>query len=65
MKTKQEKICELLASKGLKEVRGKTAKYRVFQRTNGEFYFVGRNGALRTGKNVSDSFSISYRVKNI
>lgn len=63
--TKQEKICQILAAKGLTEVRGKSAKYRTFARKDrvGEFYFVGKNGALRTGRNVSDSISLTGVIK--
>lgn len=60
--TKQEIICNKLALT-LKEVKGKTSKYRVFDRKNGQFYFVGKNGALRTGKSVSDSISLTVNPK--
>lgn len=58
--TKQEMLCNFLTTKkGLKEVRNpSTSKYRVFARKDGEFYFVGTNGALRVGKNVSTSISL-------
>ena len=32
--------------------------YAVYQHKNGKKYFIGPNGALRTGKNVSTSHSI-------
>lgn len=60
--TKQTQVCDKLSELGYKEVKSKSAKYRTFDRTNGEFYFVGRNGSLRTGKHISDSFSVSYKV---
>lgn len=63
--TRQEAICNKILAKGLKEVKGKSTKYRTFKRENGEFYFVGKNGALRTGKSVSDSFSITSLVAKI
>ena len=63
MKTKNEKIVEWLISKGCKEIKSKS-KYRQFTRPQDiEYYFVGRNGALRAGKTASDSVSISHLVK--
>lgn len=56
--TRQEIICQNLIQKGLKEVKGRTSKYRVFDRKDGQFYFVGKNGALRVGRNVSESISL-------
>lgn len=61
--THQEIICDKLAQQGLKEVKAKTTKYRVFDRKNGQFYFVGKNGGLRTGRNVSDSISLPVNPK--
>lgn len=63
MATRQEIICNRLISKGHKEIKGKSSKYRTFQRPNGEFYFIGKNGAIRTGKSVSDSISITDLVR--
>lgn len=56
--TKQAQICAKLIASGCKEIAGNSKKYRTFKRSNGEFYFVGKNGALRTGKTVSDSISL-------
>lgn len=55
--THQQLLCDFLTfQKGLKEVKNpSTSKYRVFLRKDGEFYFVGKNGSLRVGKNVSSS----------
>lgn len=61
--SKQEIICTTLKNKGLKEVNAKTSKYRVFQIQPDKFYFVGKNGALRVGKNVSDSISLPVNPK--
>lgn len=62
--TKQEILCAFLKDKkGLKEVHAKTSKYRVFQIQEGKFYFVGANGALRIGKNVSESVSLPVNPK--
>ena len=61
--TRQDIICQKLARIRCKEVRGKTAKYRVFDRKNGQFYFVGKNGALRVGRNVSESVSLPVNLR--
>lgn len=62
--TRQELLCTFLKDKkGLKEVHGKTSRYRVFARKDGEFYFVGKNGSLRVGKNVSTSISLTPNPK--
>lgn len=62
--TRQELLCAFLTTKkGLKEVHGKTSKYRVFARKDGEFYFVGKNGSLRVGRNVSESVSLTPNPK--
>ena len=59
--TKAEKIIELILSKGCKETRSKTKKYRQFIRPDkpGIYYFVGKNGALRSGRNISSSISLT------
>lgn len=55
----QDRLCAALASRGLKEVTATTRKYRVFTgRTEGQFYFVGKAGALRRGRTVTDSVSL-------
>ena len=40
------------------------SKYRQFKKnnTNG-FYFVGKNGALRAGKNISNSISLTDHIE--
>jgi len=60
---KQDKVIEFLKQKGCKEVESKSRKYRKFSRSTDEkFYFVGRNGALRAGKNISKSISLTNSV---
>ena len=60
---KRDKIIEYLIKKGCKEVESKSGKYKKFSRPAREdFYFVGRNGALRAGKNVSKSISLTSFV---
>jgi hypothetical protein len=59
MTTKQTQICDALVKLGHKEIKAKTTKYRVFNRPNSDsFYFVGKSGALRTGKKLGDTFSL-------
>lgn len=56
--SKQAAICEALAKLGLHEVKNyNTTKYRVFKRRDARYYFVGKNGSLRYGTTISDSFS--------
>jgi len=59
----QEKGAEMCLKKGMKEIESKAKKYRVFESAApGKFIFIGKQGAIRTGKNISSSFSIG-RVK--
>jgi len=62
-KLKSEKIIKYLIEKGCVEVKSRS-KYRQFKRPGrDDFYFVGKNGALRAGKNASNSVSLSHLVK--
>ncbi len=62
--TKTKMIIEHLLSKGCKEVRTISRKYRKFKSPNGTtFYWVGKSGALRKGTLVSNSLSLTYMVK--
>ena len=60
--TKQEKVVKLLTDNGCKEVESRSGKYRTFERNGGPvdcpFWFVGKKGALRTGRNSSSSYSM-------
>lgn len=66
--TKQEKVVQLLTESGCKEVESRSGKYRTFERNSGPtdcpFWFVGRKGALRTGRNSSNSYSVSRLIEN-
>jgi hypothetical protein len=59
--TKTEKIVNELIKRGCTEViPSKSSKYRQFKISHREeFYWVGRSGALRVGKNSSHSMSIN------
>lgn len=57
--TLQERIIDALETLGCKRVEGKTRRYVVLTKMRDEgFYFVGKNGALRAGKNVTSSVSL-------
>lgn len=63
---KVDKIITAITALGSVEVKSKSAKYRTFTRPDtSDLYFVGKNGALRTGKNVSDSISLEMVVPMI
>jgi len=63
---KREKVIEFLKQRGCKEVESKSGKYKKFSRpTRKDFYFVGRNGALRVGKNASQSISLTRFINEI
>ena len=63
MKRKADKVVEMLIFKGCWEIKSKS-HYRQFKIPGREdFYFVGRNGALRMGQCASDSVSLSCFIK--
>lgn len=43
---------------GLREVETRSTKYRAFTKTGVAFYFVGKNGALRYGRNVTEANAV-------
>lgn len=62
--TKQEQIVKMLEAKGCRPVRSTSVKYLKFTRPGSDtFYWVGKNGALRAGKTVADSISLTGMVK--
>ena len=57
--TLQARIVEALETLGCKHVEGRSNRYIVMNKMNDEgFYFIGKNGALRSGKNVTSSVSL-------
>jgi hypothetical protein len=62
--TKREKVVALLLDRGCAEVESNSRKYRTFKSPNSadKYYFVGRKGALRFGKNVSNSSSLTRHL---
>lgn len=55
------KICARLDELGFQHVKD-TAKFRVYK-NGAEFLFVGRAGAVRTGKNVTTSRPVAERTR--
>jgi hypothetical protein len=65
-KTLNEKFAEALTFRGEVEVHDqKTSKYRVFTRRSGGFYYLGKSGALRFGKNSTSSIPVSDKGKEL
>lgn len=62
---KSDLLAAYFTKRGLREVNGRTQKYRVFARPDGKFWFIGKNGALRFGRTVSDSISLSPKWEKI
>lgn len=61
----QELLVEYLTQIcGAREVKSRSRKYRQFKSRKhpGKFYFLGRNGAVRLGKSVSSSVSLTAFV---
>lgn len=57
--TLQKRIIDALETLGCKRVEGRSNKYIVLTKMRDDgFYFVGKNGALRSGKNVTSSVSL-------
>ena len=61
--TKAQRLAETLIRLGYPELESSTTnRYRVFRRPANEsgmrYYYVGKMGALRTGRTISDSYSI-------
>jgi glutaredoxin 2 len=44
--------------------RGKqtSRKYLIFERPDGKFYYVGKKGAIRVGRNLTDSISLTDQL---
>ncbi len=63
--TLQERIARYLVDgRGFREVESRSRKYRQFQAPGAEsYYFVGRSGAVRSGRIVTNSSSITPQVQ--
>ena len=62
--SKTQKIIDAILKMGAVERPSKSGKYRTFTnpRRNGEFFFVGKAGALRAGRASSKSISLESMV---
>lgn len=60
--TKAEQVIKYLMGKGAREVTSNSRKYRKFSYPGrgDKFYFVGKAGALRVGRTVGESVSVSH-----
>ena len=65
-RTRQDVICENLKRiMGLREVKGRSRKYRVFEggrKYQHQNFYAGKSGALRLGPSISDSISVTHKV---
>jgi hypothetical protein len=62
--TIREKMIAGLQAMGFEKVHARTSKYEVFSHGDKNWY-VGANGALRIGKNATDSISTSPIIKEL
>lgn len=62
--TQQEYIGAYLLKLGFEKVQSKTKKYDVYQCTGKDrsYFFVGAKGALRTGRNATESHAAPKKV---
>jgi hypothetical protein len=58
-KTLTDRVVRYLVERMGAIERGARGKYRWFTVTGGRNYFVGKNGAVRAGVNVSESVSLT------
>jgi hypothetical protein len=65
--TKTEKLVRALIQMGAKEIPSTSRKYRTFTRLDEQAgsYFIGKAGALRTGRCVSNSVSLERFVPEL
>jgi hypothetical protein len=55
----QDRLADALRARGFSELPHSSRRFRKFATSREEsFYFVGRSGALRVGRNVTDSISL-------
>lgn len=58
----QDKFIAALVKRGEQEVK-RTAKYIVFTRQLGGYYYIGKSGSLRHGQTVAASIPCSAKFK--
>lgn len=64
--TLQQKLVEYHKMNGWEIVKGKSSKYIVMKCSGVEdFIYIGKSGALRQGRTISESFSIPDHLKKV
>jgi len=66
-RTLHDRLIEALEKGGWRECFHNTRKYTTLAHPEADdvYYFIGKNGALRRGKNISESLSVSEVKKPI
>lgn len=60
--TRRQMIIEWLENHGCYERQSRSKKYKEFYNPKlNKIYWVGKNGAVRTGNSISKSISITHR----
>lgn len=63
MITRQQRAIDFLAEMGLRKVESKSKKYVQFLHPRcGYYYYVGKNGAVRSGHTIGDSISVTDAI---
>jgi hypothetical protein len=66
MPTLANRFATALTAKGCREIQSRSAKYRCFTSPlPGQFYWVGRSGALRIGRCRTESYPVTDRIKRL
>lgn len=62
--TLAEKTANVLKSMGYQEIESPSRKFRKFEhREHGRILWLGRKGAVRSGKTLTASWSVTDKVK--
>ena len=66
-KTIRERLCAALEARGYQKVDSRSRKYINYKHVDNpdRILFVGKSGALRTGKNVTDSIAVENFKKKL
>ncbi len=65
MKKLRDRYAEALGRLGYRRVEGRTAKYWTFTKDGYGHVFLGKSGAVRTGRNSSSSTACSSKFKRM
>ena len=63
--TIHDRLVAALQKLGEHVLANKTRKYTTMSRAGGNYYYIGKAGALRTGRTVSNSRPVSETVKRL